>query len=89
MMDGLDRVIDHGITVEEQLLYLASHESHTRLRNARLPRSASMALVRYLVGQGFLSEHNVPPDAQGSIVEYLLTFRGADRLQELRAERKR
>ena len=84
---GLGLVLDNGITAEEHLLYLASPESHTKLRNAKLPRGCGMREVRTLENRGLLSSHSTPPDAHGSIVEYLITFKGVDRLRELRSKR--
>jgi hypothetical protein len=69
--------------VERQLLYLASVHSHTRLRNANLPRFAGTRDVQQLVRKGYLSVHSVPYDHNGSCCEYLLQARGVARLAKL------
>ena len=87
--DGLWVVLDHGITVEEHLLYLASRESHTHLRNACLPRCAGMKQVRILLKRGYLEDrYCIPMDAHGSTSEFRLSHLGIGRLLDLRSARK-
>lgn len=80
----LTSTIDHGITIEEHLLYLASPESHTKLRNANLPRGVRINTIRELLTRGLLQLKMIPTDSNGSIVEYALSPRGQVRLTDLR-----
>lgn len=84
-----DTVLDHGITLEKHLLYLASPESHTKLRNANLPRGVGIHIVRELESKGLLQFRMIPMDSNGSIVEYTLTLQGQVRLNELHKGQQR
>lgn len=85
---ALAAIVDHGVTLEEQILNLCSEKSHIPLRNANLPRGVSINILRLLTVRDFIFSRPIPRDDSGSIVEYRLRPKGEARLRELCATRK-